>query len=45
MLESRNNSESGVKPEQFVVEKSLWLGALNLNWLGDIGESPLLGLW
>ena len=45
MLESRNHSESGVKPEKFVVENSLWLGALNLNWLGDIDESPLLGLW
>ena len=30
MLESRNHSESGVKPEEFVVEKSLWLDALNL---------------
>ena len=28
-----------MKPEEFVVEKSLWLGDLNLNWLGDIGES------
>ena len=37
MLESRNHSESEVKPEEFVVEKSLWLGSLNLNWLGDIG--------
>ena len=45
MLESRNQSESRVKLEEFVVEKSLWLGALNLNWLGDIGESPLHGLW
>ena len=45
MLETQNHSESGVKHEEFVVEKSLWLGALNLNWLGDIGESPLLGLW
>ena len=44
MLESRNHSESGVKPEEFVVEKSLCLGALNLNWLGDISESSLHGL-
>ena len=45
MLESRNHSESGVKTEEFVVKKFLWLGALNLNWFGDIGESPLHGLW
>ena len=45
MLESQNHSESGVKPIEFVVEKSLWLGALNLNWLGDIDESPLHELW
>ena len=44
MLESRNHLESGGKPEEFVVEKSLWIGALNLNWLGDIGQFPLLGL-
>ena len=44
MLESRNHSKFGVKPEEFVVEKSLWLGALNLNRLGDISESSLLGL-
>ena len=45
MLESRNHLESGVKLEEFVVEKSLWLGALNLNWLRDIGESSLHGRW
>ena len=45
MLESRNHSESGVKHIEFVVERSSWLDALNLNWLGDIGESPLIGLW
>ena len=45
MLEARNHSDSVVKPIEFVVEKFLWLGALNLNWLGDIGESPLHGLW
>ena len=28
-----------------VVERSSWLGALNLNWLGVIDESPLQGLW
>ena len=36
MLESRNHSKSGVKPEEFVVERSLWLGVLSLNWLGVI---------
>ena len=45
MLESRNRSKSGVKPEEFVVERSLWLNALSLNWLGVIGGSPLHGLW
>ena len=44
MLESRNHSKSGVKPEEFVVEISLLLGALSLNWLGVIGGSPLHGL-
>ena len=39
MLESRNHSKSGVKPEEFVVERSFWLDALNLNWLGVIGRS------
>ena len=45
MLESRNHSKSGVKPEELVVERSFWLDALNLNWLGVIGRSPLHGLW
>ena len=45
MLEAQNHSESGVKPIEFVVERSSWLGALNLHWLGVIGESPLHGLW
>ena len=45
MLEFRNHSESGVKPEDLVVERSLLLGALSLNWLGVIGRSPLHGLW
>ena len=45
MLESGNHSESEVKPEEFVVEKSLWLGELKLSWLGDIGGSPLHGFW
>ena len=45
MLESRNRSKFGVKPEEFVVEISLWLDALSLNWLGVIGGSPLLGFW
>ena len=33
MLESRNHSKSGVKPEEFVVERSSWIDALNLHWL------------
>ena len=45
MLKSRNHSKSGVKPEEFVVERSLWLDALSLDWLGVIGGSPLHGLW
>ena len=45
MLESRNRSKSGVKLEEFVVEISLWLDALSLNWLGVIGGSLLHGLW
>ena len=45
MLESRNHSKSGVKLEEFVVERSLLLGDLSLNWLGVIGRSPLHGLW
>ena len=43
MLESRNCSKSGVKLEEFVVERSLWLDALSLNWLGVIGGSLLHG--
>ena len=45
MLDSRSHSKSGVKPEEFVVERSFWLDALNLNWLGVIGGTPLHGLW
>ena len=45
MLEFRNHSKSGVKLEELVVERSLGLGALSLNWLGVIGGSPLHGLW
>ena len=45
MLESRSHSKSRVKPEEFVVEKSLSLDALSLNWLGVIDGSPLHGLW
>ena len=45
MLEARNHSESGVKPIEIVVERSSWLDALNLHWLGVVGESSLHGLW
>ena len=45
MLEIRNHSESRVKPEEFVVERSFRIDALNLSWLGFIGGSPLHGLW
>ena len=45
MLESRSYSQPGVKPEEFVVERSLRLDALNLNWLGVIDGSPLHGIW
>ena len=52
MLESQNRSKSGVKPEEFVVERSLWLDALSFNWLessvdahymdfGDVDSSAL----
>ena len=44
VLESRNHSKSGVKPEELVVERSFWLDALNLNWLGVISGPPLHGL-
>ena len=45
MLKYQNRSKSGVKPEEFVFEISLWLDALSLNWLGVIDGSPLHGLW
>ena len=45
MLEFQNNSEFGVKHEELVVERSLLLDALSLNWLGVIGGPPLHGLW
>ena len=45
VLEFRNHSKSGVKPEELVVEISLSLGALSLNLLGVIGRSPLHPLW
>ena len=37
VLEARNHSEFGVKPLEFVVERSSWLNALNLYWLGVVG--------
>ena len=45
MLNSPNHSKFGVKLEEFVVGRSFWLDALNLNWLGVIGGPPLHGLW
>ena len=45
MLNSRSHAKSGVKPVEFVVGRSFWLDALNLNWLGVIGGPPLHGLW
>ena len=45
MLEFRNNSKSGVKPEELVVEISLLLDGLSLNLLGVISGSPFHGLW
>ena len=36
VLEAQNHSESGAKPIEFVVERSSWLDALNLDWLGVI---------
>ena len=45
MLNSRNHSKSGVKPEELVVGRFFLLDALNLDWLGDIGGSPLHRLW
>ena len=35
--------KSGVKSEELVVERSLKLDALNLNWLGVIDGPPLHG--
>ena len=45
MLDSRNHSKSGVKLEEFVVDRSFLLDALNLNWLGVIVGPSLRGLW
>ena len=45
MLDSRIHSKSGVKPVEFVVERSFLLDALNLSWLGVFDGSPLHGLW
>ena len=45
VLEFRNHTESGVKPEELVVERSLGLDALNLNWLGVVGGPSLHGPW
>ena len=38
-----HSQKSGVKSEELVVEKSLKLDALNLNWLGVIDGPPLHG--
>ena len=35
--------KSGVKSEELVVERSLKLDAINLNWLGVIDGPPLHG--
>ena len=40
VLEAHSH-KSGEKSEELVVERSLKLGALNLNWLGVI-DGPLL---
>ena len=45
MLEAQNHSMSGVKPIEFVIERSSGIDALNLHRMGVIGESPLHGLW
>ena len=37
------SQKSGVKYEELVVERSLKLDALNLNWLGVIDGPPLHG--
>ena len=34
-----------MKPEEFVVQRSIWPNALSLNWLGVIDVPPLHGLW
>ena len=38
-----HSQKSGEKSEELVVERSLKLGALNLNWLGVIDGPPLHG--
>ena len=38
-----DSQKSGVKYEELVVERSLKLDALNLNWLGVIDGPPLHG--
>ena len=38
-----HSQKSGVKSKELVVEKSLKLDALNLNWLGVIDGPPLHG--
>ena len=38
-----HSQKSGVKSKELVVEKSLKLDALNLNWLGVINGPPLHG--
>ena len=38
-----HSQKSGVKSEELVVEKSLKLDALNLDWLGVIDGPPLHG--
>ena len=38
-----HSQKSGVKSEELVVERSLKLDALNLNWLGVINGPPLHG--
>ena len=38
-----HSQKSGVKSEELVVERSLKLDALNLNWLGVIDGPPLHG--
>ena len=38
-----HSQKSGEKSEELVVERSLKLDALNLNWLGVIDGPPLYG--